>query len=141
MAVIRRLRKTGFSASIQLTSLCIGADCALFATGYIGPPPDLGNVLRLEPNGDWSRLGHRLENSDSIAYDASTNTLIVSANDGKTPGRTAPNGIFRITMDGVTSIVTRNVSGGGRFPVSTDSHGNIYYPHLNKALKDGQSFG
>lgn len=124
-----RLRKSDFAGSVQLTGLCYAPDGALFASGFIGPSPDLGDLLRIEFAGARSRVGQGLKQSYAAAFDRSTETLIVSGNDGTTPNRpSAPNGLFRIAMDGSRSIVTRDVTGGGSLPIATDLAGNLYHP-------------
>ena len=126
---VTHLQKRDFGY-VHLNGLCQSSDGILFGSGYIDPLPDRGNLLRISPGGTHSRIGQGLKQSYAVAFERSSSSLIVSANDGTTPNRSgAPNGLFRIAMDGSFSIVTHDVTGGA-LPVATDAAGNLYYPGI-----------
>lgn len=104
MEIISHFKKADFFGSVQLNGLCQAPDGTLFASGYIGPSPDVGNLLKIERGGATSRLGNGLKKSFATAFDVSTGTVVVSANDGDTQ-HSGPSGLFRISLDGTVRTV------------------------------------
>jgi len=123
------LHREEFAGHVALRDVCLLPNGDLIASGYAGPGPNYGDLVRIEHStGRLSRIECGFRSSQSLVYDKVHEQLIVSANDGTDSLRSAssPDGIFRVDLDDNPTRVEQGSISGNYVPLTSNEDGNIY---------------